>query len=251
MNISSIIITKNEEEQIVPCIQSLAFTHEVIVIDNTSSDETVKRAKEERGKVYTVGGLDFSYLRNIGKEKAKGEWLLYIDADERVTKELAKEIKIAVKNEKQYGAFSFPRQNYYLGKMWPRRERMVRLMKKSALVGWTGSLHESPIIAGEIGELSSPLLHFTHRNLTEMVKKTNEWSAIEAQLRYKSGHPKIAAWRLFRVMATAFWRSFVTDRGWQAGIAGLIESVYQAFSIFITYAKLWEKQQGREMQKIK
>lgn len=244
MNISSIIITKNEEEQIVSCIRSLCFTHEVIVIDNTSSDETVKRAKEEGGKVYTVGGLDFSYLRNLGKEKAKGEWLLYIDADERVTKELAKEIKIAIKNEKHYCAFSLPRQNYYLGKLWPKMERMVRLIKKSALVGWTGSLHESPILVGEVGELSSHLLHFTHRNLSEMVKKTNEWSAIEAQLRYKSGHPKIVAWRLFRVMATTFWCSFVIEKGWQVGMTGFIESIYQAFSIFITYTKLWEKQQS-------
>lgn len=244
MSISSIIITKNEEEQIVPCIQTLSITDEVIVIDNASSDETVQKAKEEGGKVYIVGGLDFSYLRNMGKEKAKGEWLLYVDSDERVTKELAKEIKRAIKNEKHYCAFSLPRQNYYLGKLWPKRERMVRLMKKEALVGWTGSLHESPIIAGEVGELSSPLLHFTHRNLTEMVKKTNEWSVVEAQLRYKSGHPRIVEWRLLRVMITTFWHSFVTQGGWQVGIVGLIESIYQAFSIFITYAKLWEKQQS-------
>lgn len=250
MSISSIIITKNEEKQIQDCIRSLSFTDEVIVVDNNSSDQTPAVAKKEKAKVYNVAGLDFSYLRNIGKEKAKGDWLLYIDADERVTKELAKEIITVCKSEKKYSAFSILRQNYYFGKIWPRTERMVRLVKKSALIGWTGSLHESPILSGEVRALSSPILHFTHRDLSEMVKKTNEWSEIEAQLRYKSGHPPIVWWRLFRVMATAFWRYYIREGGWKIGVVGLIESIYQAFSIFITYAKLWEKQQGIPNKKI-
>ena len=76
-----------------------------------------------------------------------------------------------------------------------------------------------------------------------MLSKTNEWSHVEAKLRYESNHPYIVPWRLLRVMLTAFMRSYIYEKGWKAGTVGVIESIYQAYSMFITYAKLWEIQQ--------
>ncbi|MBI5452865.1 glycosyltransferase family 2 protein, partial [Candidatus Gottesmanbacteria bacterium] len=249
MKISAIIITRNEEENIEKCIESLSFVDEVIVVDNDSKDDTTKIAQKLGAKIYQVPGLDFSYLRNVGKEKAKGEWLLYIDADERVQEELAKELMERINNNPQdFSHFKLSRQNYYFHKLWPKREQMIRLMKKEALVGWQGSLHESPLVCGKLGKLVSPLLHYTHNDLSSMVNKTNQWSDIEATLRYKSNHPKLSWWRFFRIMMWAFWRSYISERGWQVGTAGLIESIYQAFSIFITYAKLWELQNKGELQ---
>lgn len=236
-----IIITRNEQENIAECINSLRFADEIIVINNDSIDDTVKLAKKLGAKVYTVSGLDFSYLRNVGKEKATSPWLLYIDADERVTHELTEEIK-NIRDEKELSAYSLKRKNYYLGYPWPKTEEIVRLIKKDSLIVWQGSLHESPVVAGKVGKLHSYLLHYTHRDLTSMVIKTNEWSDIEAHLRYQSGHPKMTWWRFLRIMMWAFWRSYISERGWQVGTIGLIESIYQAFSIFITYAKLWELQ---------
>lgn len=242
MSITAIIITRNEQDNLADCIKTLDFVSEIIVVDNCSSDSTVDIAKGFKSKVYEIAGLDFSYLRNIGKEKAKSEWLLYIDADERVTADLASQIKKAVGDPKDNNAFSFIRKNYFLGKPSPKLERMVRLMKKEALIGWQGSLHESPMFVGKAGDLSGYLLHYTHRDLSSMLSKTNEWSDIEAQLLYKSNHPPMAGWRFARIMITSFFRSFVKDGGWKMGAVGLIESTYQAFSNFITYVKLWEKQ---------
>ena len=139
--------------------------------------------------------------------------------------------------------YEIRRKNYYLGHMWPGDEYILRLMRKDALVEWYGKLHETARIRGEIGRLNAPMIHNTHRTLEEMVTKTNEWSEVEAQLRLSSKHPPVVWWRFIRVMATAFINSFIKQGGWRAGVVGLIESTFQAFSMFITYAKLWEKQQ--------
>lgn len=242
MKISAIIIARNEEENIKQCIENLKFVDEIVVVDNKSKDKTVQIAKRQGAKIYEVPGLDFSYLRNIGKEKAKGEWLFYIDADERVSKELLEEIKKVIAKSGKFSAFSFVRKNYFFGKPWPKKEEVIRLIKKDKLLGWQGSLHEAPIVIGKVGKLKSVLYHYTHSDLSLMVKKTNEWSEIEAQIRYRSGHPVMSWWRFFRVMFSSFCSSYIKDGGWKVGDVGLIESIYQAFSTFITYAKLWEKQ---------
>lgn len=242
MNLSAIIIARNEQENIPFCIEGLKFASEIIVVDNNSTDKTAQFAKSKGAKVYHIKGLDFAYLRNIGKEKARSTWVLYIDADERVTNELAKEIIETVNNPKKYLAYKLIRQNYYLGRLWPKTEVVTRLVRKEALIGWQGSLHESPIVAGEIGILKSILLHYTHRYLSSMVEKTNEWSEVEAQLRYNSNHPFMVWWRFFRIMTSSFLNSYLKQGGWKVGTVGIIESIYQSFSSFITYAKLWEKQ---------
>lgn len=242
MSISAVIISKNEEKNIKACIKTLNFVQEIVVVDNDSVDQTVNIAKTFTARIFKVRGLDFSYLRNIGKEKAKGAWLFYIDADERVPQALADEIKNALLRPNDLVAFSLIRENYYLGTLWPKKEKIVRLIKKEALIGWQGILHESPIVAGKVGRLTTPMLHYTHSDLSSMVAKTNEWSEIEAQLRFKSDHPQMTWWRFFRVIISAFCRSYFREGGWRVGTVGLIESIYQSFSMFMTYAKLWEKQ---------
>src|SRR3990167_417999 len=101
---------------------------------------------------------------------------------------------------------------------------------------------ETPKIKGSFSEIKSPILHLTHRNLYQMLEKTNEWSEYEAKLRFDSKHPKMSWWRFLRIMLTAFFNSYLLEKGYKNGTAGIIESIYQSFSMFITYAKLWEKQ---------
>ena len=117
---------------------------------------------------------------------------------------------------------------------------------KEKLKGWHGVVHETPEVQGSLETINEPILHFTHRNLEQMVAKTNDWSEYEANLRVRTDHPKMNFFRFIRVMATGFTRSYIFEKGYKNRTAGLIESVYQAFSMFITYAKLWEKQQARK-----
>ncbi len=245
IQVSAIVITRNEEARIEKCLSSLAWIDEIIVVDNGSTDNTREVARQYGATVISAGDVrDFAKLRNLGREKAHGEWLLYIDADETVTEELAKEIREVISRQSSVvSGYELRRKNYYLGHEWPGDEHILRLMRKDALEQWHGELHETARVKGEIGRLDNPILHDTHRTLEEMVAKTNEWSEIEAKLRYDAKHPSVVWWRLIRVMKTGFFNSFIRQGGWRAGVVGWIESIYQAFSIFITYAKLWELQQ--------
>ncbi len=240
--LSAVIIAKNSEELIGDCIKSLSFCDEVIVIDSISSDKTTDIAKKLGARVVEFAGDDFSEMRNFGLRSASGEWILYVDTDERVSPELAHNIKGAIGQE-EYSAFKLLRKNFYFGSFeWPKIEKLERLFKRKNLKGWYGKIHESPSYEGKIGILSGFLLHYTHRDLKSMVDKTIEWSDVESDLRIKANHPKMTWWRFPRIMLTSFLNSYVGQKGYKAGTAGLVESVYQTFSTFITYARLWEKQ---------
>ncbi len=242
--ISAVIIVKDGEDLIADCIDSLFFCDEIIVIDNDSKDRTEEIAKRMSAKVFEYDSKDFAKLRNFGLLKATSEWVLYVDVDERISKELAKNIKnLLLKEENEFSAYKLQRKNFYFGnEEWPNIEKIERLFRRRALKKWIGQLHESPLIEGKIGDIEGYLLHYTHRDLSSMLSKTIEWSKIEANLRYKTNHPRMTWWRFPRVMLTAFFNSYITQKGYKAGTAGIVESVYQAFSIFITYARLWELQ---------
>jgi glycosyltransferase involved in cell wall biosynthesis len=244
--ISGIIIAKNAENLIADCLDSLSFCDEIIVVDDSSQDRTREIAEKMGAKVFLHPSADdFSELRNFGLKKATGEWVLYADADERVTPSLREGIIKSTNNPiNKYMGFYIKRKNFYFGNHeWPYIEKLERFFRKDKLDGWYGKLHESPKVKGEIGELEGYLLHYTHKDLRSMLEKTIKWSKVEAELRFKSGHPKMTWWRFPRVMLTAFFDSYIKQGGWKVGTVGLMESMYQSFSIFVTYARLWEMQQ--------
>lgn len=244
ITLSAIVIAKNEEKRIGTCIDSLSFADEIIVADNGSSDETVRIAAKKGAVVKSYQASDFATLRNEAAKAVSGRWILYIDADEKVSQTLASNITEAILSTNITG-YELYRKNYYLGKLWPTGEWKLRLFRKNAFKRWYGALHESPVVEGNIRKIEGDLLHDTHRTLAEMVAKTNEWSEIEAKLRLETKHPPITWWRIFRVIFTAFWDSYINQGGWKVGTVGIIESMYQGFSMFITYAKLWELQQKK------
>lgn len=248
IKISGIVIARNAENVIADCLDSLSFCDEIIVVDNKSEDRTREIAAKMGAKVVEHSSESFSELRNVGMKKAQGEWILYADTDERISKELAENIKNKIINDdNNFSTFKIQRKNFYFGNHeWPYIERLERMFRKDKLVGWYGELHESPKVNGNIGLLEGYLLHYTHRDLTSMVNKTIKWSKVEARLRFQAGHPKMTWWRFPRVMMTAFLDSYIRQGGWKVGTVGLIESMYQSFSIFVTYARLWEIQQEKK-----
>jgi len=244
-NLSVVILTKNAENLIADCIDSVSFCDEVIVIDDYSTDRTAELAKHLGAFVFPYSSESFAKKRNLGLQKAKGRWVLYLDVDERVSPELADAIKSILERKKDiYAAYRLNRKNFYLGNNeWPTMEKLERLFKKSKLEEWYGDLHESPRVNGDIGDQDVGFIkHYTHQDLTGMLNKTIQWSKIEAELRFNSHHPYMSWWRFFRVMVTAFYDSYIRQKGYKVGTAGLIESMFQAFSMFITYARLWELQ---------
>lgn len=248
INLSVVVLAKNEENRIDECIDSIVWADQIIVLDNNSSDQTVSRAKKHGVTVVQTREKDFSALRMLGAKHATKEWILYVDADERVSDELKKKLIDIILNNDQNASHGYfiVRKNYYLGHEWPIRDKMHRLFVRKFLRGWVGEIHETAVVDGDVGTITEPLIHRTHRTLEEMTAKTNEWSNVEAKLRFDIGHATIVPWRLFRVFLTSFYHTFVNGGGWRAGTIGIIESIYQGFSMFITYAKLWELQKGKD-----
>lgn len=240
MKISGIVLVGGnyDKELLKRCLDSLSWTDEIVRVETDS-----------------ISG-SFSDWRNGGAKKANSDWLLYVDSDEYVTPELKNEIISLVTNHQSLiTAFAIPRSNILLGRRmrwggwWP--DYVVRLIKKDALIKWEGELHEQPKIRslpagrqGSVGKLKNPLIHNSHRSLTEMVEKTNKWSEIEAELLFKSGHPKMNIARFILVGAREFWYRGIRKLGFLDGTIGIIEVFYQTYSRLITYAKLWEKQQS-------
>jgi hypothetical protein len=206
-------------------------------------------AEKMGAKVFVSEKADFAGLRGMGRDQAKGNFLFYVDADEIVTPELRNEIQQRIRTFaplRDPHIYRIRRKNYYLGHAWPKVEYPERLFWKPALMGWHGILHESPEYIGRASSLRHAIEHDTHRTFAEMTRKTNEWSGIEARLRLYEDHPPVVAWRLLRVMVTGCLRSFIGERGILTGTVGIAESMFQAFSMFITYAKLFELQEKHE-----
>ena len=247
LKISAVIIAQNEEKKIGDCLESVKWVDEVIVIDNESTDKTAAIATKFGAKVVNFRGGTYSTRKNKGAEEAKGEWLLYIDADERVTPELRKEIEDRVlKNPTETVIYAIPRRNIILGRelhhggWWP--DYVKHLIKKDSFNGWKGDLHEEPIFDGELGHLKGALLHIKHDNLSEMVEKTNNWSNVEARLMYEANHPPMNIFRFTTAMFREFWLRMIKQMAFLDGAEGIIYAIYQVYSRFISYAKLWEMQ---------
>ena len=263
MQLSALILAKNEEDMIEGCLSQLSFADEIIVCDQNSSDKTVEIAKKYTNKILSSNFWQFDKNRNLLLSQAKGKWVLYVDCDERLTPQLIHEIKNAMKNQKfpeylgpqskssrtrtaECSAFYIPRKNFILGKhvrhggWWP--DFAPRLFKKVNLINWTGHVHESPQINGKFGYLDEPLIHLSGRSLNLMLAKSIKWAKIEADLFYKAGSHKVTAPKVAKAALSEFFRRYITKMGILDGTIGLIEAIYQGLHRAMVLTYLWEIQ---------
>lgn len=274
MKLSALVLTKNEESMIEDCLSQLGFADEIIVLDQNSKDQTAKKALKYTKQVLKTEKLAFDENRNMLAHLARGKWLLYLDADERLSPQLISEIKkVITTGDKsaylgpqsanwrartaEYSAFYFPRKNLILGKwlkhagFWP--DYVPRLFKKGSLVTWYGKVHESPKIRGDFGYLNCPVEHLTARTLNSMLGKSIKWAKIEAELFYEANHPKVTIFKVIKVSLFEFVARYFLKLGFLDGTIGLIQSIFQALHQAIVLTYLWEFQNDvvRQYEKIK
>lgn len=240
--ISVAIITKNEEKNIEDALKSIADADEIVVVDAFSDDRTVELCKKYTDKVFQHEWQGYSRQKQIAVDAAAGPWVLILDADERVTPELKKEIADTVASTASDG-FYLPRKNYFLGKWirhsgwWP--DHTLRLFKKDKGRLEPREVHEKVVLDGDAGYLTHPLTHYTYWSISDFIKRMEHYSSLSAkEIRKSAGRAGLFSLTI-RPLAT-FLKMYVIRRGFLDGRRGLILAGLYAFYTFIKYAKTWE-----------
>ena len=239
--LSVIIIAKNEAANIAACIASVSWADELIVVDSGSTDDTVNIARKSGAQVYLHADWPgFGPQKNRALAYATGEWILSIDADERVTPELHAELEQAMKTEQTDG-FYCPRLSQFCGQFihhcgwYP--DYILRLFKREAGKFSESLVHESVLLTGRTQKLRHPLLHYSYLNLADVERKVEHYSTAAAQQMFEAA--KHAGWlRAVLSSGWAFVRTFVIRRGVLDGAAGLRIALMNTRTTYLKYRKL-------------
>jgi glycosyltransferase involved in cell wall biosynthesis len=251
--INIIIFVYNNEDKIEEIIDNAKIlTDKIIVIDLESEDQTAQIAKKNGAVVFTFPHpIYVEPARDFGIKKANSQWVLILDADERITKDLAAEIikNIQEAKNQDVGYFKIPRKNIFIdrwlkhGGWWP--DYQIRLINKKYYKNWPKEIHSSPQIEGKAMTLNNPLPHYFHGNLSKMVEKTIIFENIESDLLFRAGRTASTV-TFFRKFFGELFRRMFKNLGFVDGAYGIIESIYQAFSKTITYLYLYEKRNTKK-----
>lgn len=251
--LSVVIITKNEEQKIARCLESVKWADEIIIIDDCSSDGTTQICKSFGATVIENASYgNFDYQRNLGIEKASGDWILQMDADEIVTEELAREIKKAIGNPGRFVAYKFKRRNYFLGhfmKYGGWYSYSTKLSKKTNARFIGKSVHETLHLDGETGIISEDIEHFPFTSIYQFIDRHNYYTAVEARgILEKEGmlDMKIIRYNLTIKPFKLLWKMYVKKSGFREGMHGFIFSVMYSFVHFLKWAKYWELTYGKK-----
>lgn len=238
--ISVVIITKNEAQNISDCLESVKWADEIIVVDSGSEDETISIAKRFTDKVLINEWKGFADQKSFAMNQASNEWILSIDADERVTEKLKDEILNSDLN--QFDGYRIKRENYFLGKLirgcgWGN-DYQLRLFRKSKTKLTNRLVHEGFEVEGKIGQLKNSMQHFSYRNFSDAITKINHYSTLEAI--EKQNRKKVTAFTIVVTPVVAFLQHFFLRKGFIDGIYGLFVSIMHAITKLQVQLKIWE-----------
>jgi len=245
-NLTALIIAKNEEKMLQACLETLSFCDKIIVLDNGSNDQTVKIAENYNCQVISFIHESFAKLREKAQSLVETDWLFYVDADERVTPALAKEILLHIE-QNDHQVMTISRENVCYGTKFNfgnwQHDLVTRIFKKENLKAWQGEIHESPIYNGQEIHLKHKLIHLTHRNTIDNLRKSADWTIKEAKALEAVMVKKVTLPLILRKGIMEFYRRAFKYRGYRDGMSGLIEALVQAINRMIVYIQVWELQQ--------
>jgi len=241
--LSVIIITKNEQDNIEDCLESVKWADEIIVVDSGSRDRTEEICRKFTDSFYVKDWPGFGIQKQRALNLASYEWVLSIDADERVTPELRDEIINKLTQNSNISGYLIPRLSNYLGKdirhsgWYP--DYILRLVRKKKSYFTEDIVHEKMIVNGSIKKLSNHFLHYPYKDITHHMKKLNDYSSLSAEKMFSNG--KRISWPMIFLKALyGFIRAYILRRGFLDGWQGVIVSVSTAMSVYYKYLKLKE-----------
>jgi len=244
--ISVVIITGNEENNIKDCLESVKWADEIIVIDSESTDNTVNIARKFTNNIYIHKWQGYSAQKTLALGYSTNDWILSLDADERVTKSLADEIENYDLQNSKYDAFKMRRENYFIGKKidycgWGN-DFQLRLFRKSKTKLNNKLVHEGFIVDGQIGILKNVILHYSYKNFSDGFLKINEYSSLEAQ---EKRERKASSLRTIIIPLVGFFQHYIARKGFKDGKHGLMISLMHAMTKLQVQMKIWEIQQKK------
>jgi glycosyltransferase involved in cell wall biosynthesis len=240
--ISAIILTKNEEKNIKDCLQNLSWCDEKIVIDDNSNDRTTEIAQQYGAKIYKKPLSNFSEQRNFAIDKATGDWILFIDADERVSSALWYEIMQNINEPIDISSGFYIKR---IDSMWGRElkhgdsgtVKLLRLAKKNS-GKWKGLVHEQWEINGKTATLNNPLHHYPHQSIADFLKEINYYSDLRAKELFEKN--KKSNWASIIIYPKAkFILNFFIKLGFLDGLPGLISALMMSLHSYLVRGKLW------------
>ncbi len=237
------LITRNESANIAAALESVSWADEVVVVDAESTDETVAIARRFTSRVIVREWPGFVAQKNFAASQACHDWILSIDADERVSPALADEVRRVLQAAPREAGFRIPRVSFYLG-TWLRStdwypDFQLRLYDRRR-ARWNGQLvHESVAADGSVGQLREELVHYPYRDIAHHVQTIDRYTTLAAQQAFDRGKRASVADLVVRP-PLAFVRNYLFRLGIKDGQTGLVVSLLNSYYVFLKFAKLWE-----------
>ncbi len=242
--LSVVIVTQNEQDRIRQCLESVVWAREIIIVDAFSTDQTVEICRSYTDRIYSRKWDGFIPQKNYALTLATRDWVLSLDADERLSEQLIAEIKTVLGTKGNYcTAYSMPRKTYYLGRWMTHSgwypDRKIRLVRKGSAT-WGGlEPHDVLEVKGRVCMLKGDILHHSFRSLSHHIKKLDYFTDSASLELIKSGRYVgcidmiVHSWGMFMKM-------FFIKKGFMDGMQGFIAACVSAFHVFVKYAKTWE-----------
>jgi glycosyltransferase involved in cell wall biosynthesis len=248
--ISAFIITFNEEERLVPCLKSLSFCDEIVIIDSYSTDATLEIARQFRAKILQRKWEGYVSQKTFGLSQVTHDWVINVDADERVSPELRESIlNVLASPSEDVEGYLCNRVVFHLGRWWRRggwypEYRLRFFRRRNAL--WGGmDPHERVEVPGRTPVISGELYHFSYRNLGDQFGRLDRYSSISAVEEFKNGK-RATAFKIIANPIARFIKFYLIKGGYREGVPGIIMALAESYYTLMKYAKLWELQHQDE-----
>jgi glycosyltransferase involved in cell wall biosynthesis len=240
--VSVTVITLNEARNIDACLASVAWADEVIVVDSGSTDGTPDLARAKGAKVIVRDWPGYSAQKNFAAEQASHDWILSLDADERVTPELADEVRRTLAAGPAAAGYQLPRVTFHLGR-WIRTtdwypDYQLRLYHRRRATWPSRMVHESVTADGRVERFSGELQHLAYRDLSHHFETMERYTTLAAEEMRAAGRSS-SILHLMVHPAAAFLRNYILKRGFMDGAAGFVISAMNSYYVFLKFAKLW------------